>query len=497
MSCIVDLISGMIACMIAQSNLYISNMHVHTFVSDFFSHRNGKLMDNHRGDLGRIVRSKPINEDGSEDEQNGHSFLYDLELVLGGKLNAVARYELLYTTAFEEGMIGDSRRQRKRKPTQLQEETASVEPAGKNSAAVKKKKKAPANSKSNAKSSSSKTMATKGTNNKKRGSKTSANTNGKKKSKSAAAKASENVTIVNASNASNGLGMFERHRREFERSLLRLQKMDVYNFFSEEDVPAEHDECYEPKATAVSQENATTTIGETEQNTSISTQESTNPSTAPDNVMSLSTKIENDKEKENVPITFPSHPPYNFVVLRKRLEQGRYLLDRQRLSDNEENFASDGTKIKADNDDKSHKSTKITMEHPVGIHWDLFRDDIMGMCHSAIARNEGNFDDGTPGTLSNTAEKIKTTMEQIYEKTGKKQSKEMEVSNDAHRFTKIIEGAENKEAALQGKAWRRKGESFYHRFGIGMWINHFRSSINILPTCLLSNHLYSLSGETV
>ena len=84
------------------------------------------------------------------------------------------------------------------------------------------------------------------------------------------------------------------------------------------------------------------------------------------------------------------------------------------------------------------------------------------MCNSAIERNSEHFDDGTPGTLSNTAEKIKTSMEQIYEKTGGRQKKEMELSNDAHRFTKIIHSVENKEA-WQGKSWRRKGESFFIR----------------------------------
>ena len=68
------------------------------------------------------MRSNPIDEEGSELEHNGHAFLYDVELVLGGKLNGLPRSELQYTTANEEGMTGDSRRRRKRKPTLLQDE---------------------------------------------------------------------------------------------------------------------------------------------------------------------------------------------------------------------------------------------------------------------------------------------------------------------------------------------------------------------------------------
>lgn len=366
-----------------------------------------------------------------------------------------------YTTAFEEGMTGDGRGRRKRKPTLLQDENQSTGTAEANLSAARKKKKASASSKNNAKNSS-KTTTSKNANNKKRGSKTAGNTNGKKKSKVAAATASDTTkaTIIHTNNTGNGIGMFERHKREFERCLLRLQKLDVYNFFSDDDVPPEYDECYESNPTLVSDENATTTAMDTALETSTTLHASTIPSTSSDDPMSSSTKEEND-DKETNPTTFSNHPPYNFVVLRKRLERGRYILDRQRLLENEENFQSDGTKSSAE-DGKRHRSPSFSIQHPIGIDWELFRNDVVGMCDSAVDRNSGNFDDGTPGTLSNTAEKIKTTLEQIHEKTGRRQSKEMELSNDAHRFTNIIEAVENREAALQGRSWRKKGESYFY-----------------------------------
>ena len=446
--------------------LYDANIFFNQFFVCSIFFRNGKLSDHHKGDLTRIVRSNPINAEGSGLEQNGHAFLYDVELVLGGKLNGLPRSELQYTTASEEGMTGDSRRRRKRKPTLLQDDNNNNKNKG--TTQTNKKKKTPANTKSTAKTPSSKTTTSKNANNKKRGSTKTATSTGKKKSKnsvSTAASASEaKVMIIDTKNPGNGKGMFERHKKEFERCLLRLQKLDMYNFFSDDDVPQEYDECYTSCSTATADENTAATTEHTALDVSIALQKSTNSSTSSDTPISSSSENENDDiKKETDSIAFPKHPPYNFIVLRKRLEHDRYVLDRLRLVENEENVDSNGKRITA-NDGKRRRSPSFSIQHPIGIHWALFRDDIIGMCNQAVERNSGNFDDGTPGTLSNTAEKIKVAMEQIYEKTGSRQSKEMELSNDAHRFTKVIEAVENQEAALQGKSWRRKGEStFYNR----------------------------------
>ena len=416
----------------------------------FLFYRKGKLNDHHKGALARIVKSNPIKDEETELKQNGHDFTYDIELILGGKLNGVRRFELQYTTAFEEGMTGDSRRQRKRKPSQLVSENSNCAETD-SSTARKKEKKTSVNGKANVKTT------TKNANSKKRGSKTVNNANGKKKSKNSKSNTATSevtkVIMTNSNNPNSGLGMFERHRREFERCLLRLQKIDVYNFFSDDDVPPEYDECYEldSNSTVDQTDSAPLENGALEPSGALHTSATSSSSDMP-----LSISRENVNEKESKSITFPNHPPYNFVVLRKRLERGRYLLDRLQRVANEENFDCDGTKITVA-DGRRLRSPSFSLQHPTGIDWELFRDDIIGMCSTAVRRNSDNFDDGSPGTLSNTAEKITTAMEQIYEKTGRRQSKEMDLSNDAHRFTKAIEDAENKEAALQGKTWRRKG----------------------------------------
>ena len=426
-----------------------------------FLSQKGKLKDNHKGDLVRIVRSNPVKERGLALKDNGHDFLYDVELVLGGKLNRVPRSELQYTTAHEEGMTGESRQRRKRKPTSSQDGPSKI----KQSAA--KKKKIPAANRSKTKNNGSKATTTKNETNKKRGSKNTGNTNGKKKSRnsqSAAAYNSETAktTIVNTNNGGSGIGMFERHRREFERCLLRMQKLDVYNFFSDDDVPPEFDECYDLNSISKAEEgNDTSTVG-TALDASIEPLAPTNSSSLIGTTTSSTKDNTNDKkieDKATNSIAFPNLPPYNFIVLRKRLEQDRYLLDRKSTVENEDNFQSDGSKITTTTGMRD-RSPSFSIQHPVGIHWELFRDDVIGMCNSAMERNTGNDDDdGSPGTLSNAAEKIKTAMEQIYEKTGRRQSQEMELSNDAHRFTKVLEATENKEAALQGKSWRKKGET--------------------------------------
>merc|ERR1712238_23654 len=92
------------------------------------------------------------------------------------------------------------------------------------------------------------------------------------------------------------------------------------------------------------------------------------------------------------------------------------------------------------------------VQNPIGIDWELFCHDVIGMCNAAVERNS---DDGSPGTLSNIAGKIKVAVEQVCEKTGRRQAQEMELSNDAHRFTKAIDATENTDAAMQGKKWKK------------------------------------------
>lgn len=385
-----------------------------------FHSQKGKLSD-HKGDLSRVLRSYPNVDGSAESQQNGHAFLYDIVLVLGGKLNGIPRNELQYTTAAEEGMTGDSRQRRKRKHNVTKDENNSANDTT-SSAAAKNKK----TNTVNGKITTTKTTNT----NKKRGKATIATT----------------TASFNSNGNGNGIGMFEKHRREFERSLLRLQKLDFYNFFSEYDIPPEFDEYYD-SSDLISEMHTTASL------TSITEVDAL----LSDMPIPSTEKNQNDNEEKTDSVTFPNYPPYNFVVLRKRLEQNRYIINRQCLAKTVESFHAENIEDTV-TDGKMKRSSSCSLQNPIGIHWELFRDDVIGMCNAAVERNTDNLDDGSTGSLSNAADKIKLAMEQIYEKTGRRQSQEMELANDAHTFTKVIEATENKEAAMQGKSWRKKGK---------------------------------------
>jgi len=454
----------------------------------------GKLKD-HTGDLGRIVQSKTIEEisavgiscddkDKKGKTNDGHSFLYTVELVLGGKLHGVPRSELKYTTASEEGMTGESRQRRKRKPTISQEDT------NRNTDISSKKKKITSCNKTKNRNSTKATTTKNSTGNKSNNKKGLKNTVGNTNNAKKNSKKQEGIQSATTSEITRSNSMLERHRREFERCILRLQKIDAYNFFSDDYIPPEFDECYDynlddndKEKSPLRGETAMLNYGiQQTQNESISSMTSkslslnrlsTKLSLFPENfndnahegsvedVSSLSSSKEywNDNRTTNS-VIFPNQPPYNFVVLRKRLERGRYILDRERF-EREEYFDSDYRKTTATNT-TLNKMITFLVQNPIGIDWELFCQDVIGMCNAAVERNS---DDGSPGTLSNIAGKIKVAVEQVCEKTGRRQAQEMELSNDAHRFTKAIDATENTDAAMQGKKWKKDAfpERVYER----------------------------------
>eukprot|EP00978_Attheya_sp_CCMP212_P042738 scaffold265886_cov50-Attheya_sp.AAC.3 len=133
------------------------------------------------------------------------------------------------------------------------------------------------------------------------------------------------------------------------------------------------------------------------------------------------------QSKEKLP-TFPSSPPFNWTVVRRRLERGRYFQDRVKsemdkrkiiLSDyrtwKKANDASNGAPNAAslppiDPIDKTNQVDEITppfsVFHPRGIDWDLFRDDVIRMCNAAISRDPQGIEGGS-GTVGHAATKIK------------------------------------------------------------------------------------------
>lgn len=420
----------------------------------------GKLCDHH-GDLARVVQAIPV----GPTLENSHPYVYDLELVLGGKLHGIFRADLLYTTASQEGMTDDSRARRKRKPNIPVDTEAEIDESKKPRGKGGRKKQGPAKK---GKTGPVTTTTAKPNMSKKRpvGDMKSKVTSSKKPKPNLS---DDNVASSNTA-ASHAMDLFERHRREFERSLGRLEKSDAYNFFGTA-VPPEFEEVYiNPRVTSMEGTDSAVSMSDGRSTSEILlaqhydiTSQSQSPSTefrSNEKSAKKKKRHEDGDHNDDERIQFPSTPPFNFVVIRQRMELGRYILDRVRL-ENEERiklltpyWKSIGKK----NVNRRQKKSRIPVLHPKGINWDLFRKDIHDMCDAAVERNKHLVDIG-PGTLGHAASKIKDLMEQIYEKNGRRHFIEMSAANDRHRFSLAMDQTTNTEAAVQGK-WKRDGKLY-------------------------------------
>jgi hypothetical protein len=271
------------------------------------------------------------------------------------------------------------------------------------------------------------------------------------------------------------MALYERHRREFERILTRLEKVDKFGYFLDEQVPSEFDETlppgdnqdqpsetYEdendvppvdtPMPLSSSQPNegkkdtsplvdggkneeespirSSRTTGSSPVTSSLDVladQEHTASSHVHDPNKQSTGKIDpkkdkpsSDQKKEAPPGStgpdFPSHPPYNWKMVRRRMELGRYVVDREKQEE-DERFQVLGPyyqtlgkrrprrKVGGSAKKKAAKPNPRVL-HPKGVNWDLFRDDVLGMCDAAIARGDEE-DDSSKISLTISANKIK------------------------------------------------------------------------------------------
>lgn len=408
-------------------------------------------LKNHIGNLGRIVRSIPV-----EDPDALHPFLYDIDFILGGKVAGVERCDLQYTTAEAEGMIGNTKRKRK-KNTSFVPTPDMDKPNNKKPTPPKKKTGA----------------AKKTAGGKKRGPSGNVAKGKAKKSKTS------KVDRVEYAAPSTNLSLYERHRREFERCVGRLEKADTFHWFMGE-VPSEYDEPDTTESDSVDKpgnapqrtneepllpgvkgkQESSTTSGHDDLRT-LPTPTETLSAPYPDPPTASSKIIETAKKKK-FEIRSPNNPPYNFDILRKRIARGRYVLDEEALENKHHRAMikpyskSLGNTTKEDRAKRSKARAKLDILHPKAVDWDLFRADVLGMCDNAVKRDM-ECDDGSSGTISYACRKIKEVMEQIYERTGKRQLNEIRAANTRHRYASAIESFSNNEAAVQGK-WRKEGK---------------------------------------
>ena len=416
-------------------------------------------MKDHEGQLGRIVAVADNNHD-----------CYTVEWVLGGRpTTGILRDELVHTTAEEEGMTRRNHRKREKPADFLQYRQQEAAAAAKKEAVPKKraapkKKAAPVKKKATAKSATAKSAPAikkkaatsprkKATATKKKPTAT------KRKLKSAPAPRGKKQKVPPPSTTpqqSGGLDLYERHRREFERILTRLEKVDKFGYFWDDDVPDEFNECL-PSSHETSGEKpkdsvdapppaadgnerpgavsdgapaaSLTTKKESSTDTTTDIRNDTDgdkkPADASDGAATASlttnmkhstdaTEIKQDKAATQPKPLFPPHPPFDWKMVRRRVELGRYVLDREKREENErfrelESYYRQLGKKRPRrrySGKQRRPASNPRVLHPKGVDWDLFREDVVGMCNGGIERdNEGDLE--AKNSLTFAANKIK------------------------------------------------------------------------------------------
>jgi hypothetical protein len=436
------------------------------------------------------VQSSVSDENGSEE-----TTLYDVDWILGGKLSGLRRSDVVHTTAENEGMTEDAGRNRRasRKPTSFMDEVVkqdAVKDSKKKAVAAKKKadtvkkvvvvKKKPAavkKAKPKASSTKPKSQAAQSTSNTKRKVAESKPKTGSKKRRLDEVPPPEPVV-------SAALDVYERHRREFERIIARLEKVDAFGFFFD-DIPPEFDENYDiddggggvgddvdrakdadtplmevgqgenileesapcadkdvkgelsdmvveegeksqsnplAKETAAIQpatehtdEAKSASIQPATEHTDETKSAAIEPASEPiDETTSAATQPATEPiDETKSPTIYPSHPPFNWEMVRRRTENGRYVADRIK-SEEEERLRLLGPYYKALGKRATNKilgrkknaKAKLRVLHTKGVDWNLFRDDVLGMCEAAFARDSEE-STGASGSLTYAANKIK------------------------------------------------------------------------------------------
>ena len=235
----------------------------------------------------------------------------------------------------------------------------------------------------------------------------------------ATAKKSKNVES-GASAESNFIpkDVYEKHHREFERMITRLEKIDQFGFFwgseYDDDQDDKGDEIYPVAQQLLVTLSATKDLPDVSFGIECPTLGSTNQllpqlaySTAEEVLMPPLPLPSNDS------IAF-TKPPHNWNDIRSRREAGRYEIDRVKaIDDNRRKRLAPYRLWKRKNKRETESlKPKITrgvhprVLNPKGVDWDLFRQDVFEMCNIALAKNTTNCEGGS-GTLSHAAKKIK------------------------------------------------------------------------------------------
>jgi hypothetical protein len=84
-----------------------------------------------------------------------------------------------------------------------------------------------------------------------------------------------------------------------------------------------------------------------------------------------------NKAPARAALVFPDHAPFNWAMVRRRMEHGRYVLDREKYLRGQGGRRVAGMRRKA-----------LPPLHRLGVDWDLFVKDVVGMCDMALENDE-------------------------------------------------------------------------------------------------------------
>ncbi len=264
--------------------------------------------------------------------------------------------------------------------------------------------------------------------------------------------------------------VYEKHRRELERCIERLEKTDKFGFFIEwEDKSLESD----PQSDAISISAVDLTgMSRTSSRAMANLLETKIPEEE------IKVSIEGPKLKSERLENYSKKPPRNFTDIRNRFEDDRYVRNRQAIINGHSTILA--TKLNLSLNELTGVDAPIVAPNLYAIDWDFFRDDVIEMIDAVVYETEGERSPGPPksGTIEHAAVKLKEvgriiivlsscevlivsaflsmfdskTLESIYDRVSRKQESEIELIEIQERYRDLFSC--NTEPAMQGE-WRR------------------------------------------
>lgn len=331
-------------------------------------------------------------------------------IVLGGMTHRIPREYLTYTTAQSEGMTDDALGRRKRRPPPIEPLLVTAKRPAKTPTTTTRKKAAPKKKKDQP-SAPTDNEHPKHKNDLAKIDSADLTKAGNKRKLNESISEPTSPTEVAESKA-----LYEKQRREFDRVVSRLEKIDKFGWFWD-DAPDEFDEHYE--------------------------------------------------SRNNDEVAFPNNPPFNWEMIRRRRLGNRYVLNRE-VQEEEERFARLGPyyqwrgkwpkrRFVVSSQGKKHKKRKPNKRvlNPFGVNWKLFAQDVNAMLDATVKRHSEimRLDENDKAGVLCAARRVREAVMSAVSKTGRRHERELQNSDNFFKFSLAIDRTINQEPAMQSN-WR-------------------------------------------